>query len=220
MELTVKKGNSERTIKIISPSEDDSRLKKLLETYWNKLLSIDPDNISTDPGSIVFLRPSIRVEDAPLNRAMTIFDDQPVFVPVDVVEMDEFDARYFNIGQDFTSPKDRLQFARQQLALAEAKPRQIFIENTPIMKNMDEFYVEVEDFQVTVDSASKIAGELGGYIPVPKEPVSASIVGYCMMLERLPSTLEPYHIHIYSEGILGYYAMADYSINVKAHDSR
>ncbi len=220
MELKFNKGGTDQLVSIISSGIDHMRLSELLATYWNKLLAADPDEIGKDTGSVVFLRPSIRVEDSPLNTTLSILDDQPVFIPVDVVEMDEFDARYFNIGQDFASAKDRLLFAKQQLALAKTKPRQVYVENVPVMNSLDEFYVEVEDFQVTVDSTSKIARDLQGYIPIPKKPISASIVGYCVLLEKIPAASEPYHIQMYSEGILGYHAMANYIISVSSHDSR
>lgn len=181
------------------------------QEYWNFILSEHPDAVPNDD-SIVFLRTSSKIDNAPLNRNIDIFDDQMLFIPVLISETDRYDAKYFNIGEDFESVSQRLDYAKQEYQLCKLKPRQVMIDGRPISDDLSKFYAEVKDCEISVHPNSKVAIELG-YEPIPKESLKASIVAESIII-KLHSRPEPYHVQFYAEGVLGYWTMANYKIRV------
>jgi len=180
-------------------------LDKLLDQYWNNLVSSDPDDRSRD---VVYLRTSPN-RNKPLRTNIVIKENQVLVVPWRTCEYDIDDTPGVNDINIW------MQRAEEDMKAGDQPFSAIFtIDGHPIVENLASYFSAPHKFKLTIDRESSLKNELD--VPFSDSPSKRDAVaaGYIVPL-KLQARTHPYKIKIEANGKGGYLTKATYKVTVK-----
>ncbi len=206
--MSIKRKIDGTEFEVIRPSDRYMRIvyAQYLADSWKKLLSPQPDAVGND---VVFLRTSAP-DKVPLEREVSIFSDQPIFVAIisAVINTDD--------GAEFDNEAKRREEANSTIDAGDnpPKPQQVTIDGIPIVEEkLDDFRIESPEFILHVHEKSPLRDKLEVHYHVNGLPTV--VVGYCVLINSLPARTEPYLIHTKARGQDDYPAEASTKVYVR-----
>ena len=183
----------------------ENNLDKLLDEYWNNLVSADPDDRS---GDVVFLRTSPN-RNKPLRTNIDIKENQVLVVPWRTCEYDIDDTPD---GEDVNK---WMQAAEEDMKAGDQPFNAIFtIDGHPIVQNLAPYFSAPHKFRLTIDRQSPLKNELDVPFSDNHATRDAVAAGYVVPL-KLQARKHPYKIKIEANGKGGYQTKAIYKVSVK-----